>query len=75
MSQIVIRNMTDGDTDEVARLSRALAGWFTRGDMHKIEVDAKFEKGLLAEQDGRVVGQHHHHAEGVQTCRVTTSGR
>jgi N-acetylglutamate synthase-like GNAT family acetyltransferase len=53
---LVIRDMTDADVEEVARLARALAGWFTANDMKRIAIDAKFEKGLLAERDGRLAG-------------------
>ena len=53
---VVIRDMAEADIDEVARLGRALAGWFTPGDMHKIAVDARFENGLVAEQGGRLAG-------------------
>lgn len=53
---VVIREITRDDVEEVARLGRALAGWFTPNDMRKIAVDAHFERGLLAEQDGKAVG-------------------
>ncbi len=53
---ITIRDMTKDDLDEVARLGRSLAGWFTPNDMKRIAIDARFENGLLAEQEGRAVG-------------------
>ena len=53
---VLIREMTGADADEVARLGRALAGWFTPNDMKRIAIDAKFENGLLAEQQGQAIG-------------------
>lgn len=55
-ASVVIREMTRTDADEVARLGRSLAGWFTPNDMKRIAIDAKFENGLLAEQGGEAVG-------------------
>lgn len=54
-SQTLIREMTSADIDEVVRVGRALAGWFTRNDMNRIAIDARFENGLVAERDGRIV--------------------
>lgn len=56
MSEIRIRDMAPADVDDIARVGRALAGWFTRNDMNRIAVDARFENGLVAECDSRIIG-------------------
>lgn len=56
MSTTEIRDMNPADLDEVIRVGRALAGWFTRNDMNRIAVDARFENGVVAQRDGRIVG-------------------
>lgn len=56
MSETIVRDMILADADEVIRVARALARWFTENDMNRIAVDAKFENGLVAECDSRIVG-------------------
>lgn len=52
----MVRDMTPVDVEAVVRVGRALAGWFTSNDMNRIAVDARFENGLVAQREGRIVG-------------------
>ncbi|MFB3894605.1 MAG: GNAT family N-acetyltransferase [Phycisphaerae bacterium] len=56
MAEITIRSMRPEDRDEVVAIAQSLTPWFSESGIAHIRIDVKFQAGLVAELDGRIVG-------------------
>jgi len=52
----IIRAKSGGDGDGIAAVAGSLPEWFTESARRDIPVDAHFQDGFVAEQDGAIVG-------------------